>query len=102
MGEDGIRNQDSTKEQILKTLDFNLLKSLDAMGTDLDRLSRFWHDYLKFLLDGYTPVESFQRLRMLPQYQEDKTGFDYFCYLGLKIFTDEAVEDAENGLFKFE
>lgn len=95
MGGGGIGDPDSAKEQILEALDYNLLESLNAMGTDLERLSRFWCDYVRFLRKGYTPVEAFQKLRFLPQYQKDKTGFDYFCYLGLKSFTERIVEEGE-------
>lgn len=99
MGKDRIGDSDSAQEQILKALDYNVLESLSAMGTDLERLSRFWGDYVRFLRRGYNPVEAFQRLRLLPQYQEDKTGFDYFCYLGLKSFTEKIAEEADGWLF---
>lgn len=95
MGGGRIGNPDSAKEQILKALDYNVLRSLNAMGTDINRLSRFWCDYVGFLQNGYTPVEAFQKLRFLPRYQEDKTGFDYFCYLGLKSFTEKIIEEGE-------
>lgn len=98
MGGNRRSDQDSAKKQILEILDYNVLESLSAMGTDLDRLCKFWCDYVQFLREGYNPVEAFQKLKLLRQYQMDEAGFNYFCYLGLKTFTDKVVEETDEWL----
>ena len=97
MGKNRGRNKDQTKEQILNNSGQDVLERMNDLNTDLDEMVDFWSQHVQYCREGYTGMESFLKMKMLPRYQENKGVFDYFCYIGLVSFTDKLVDDVIKG-----
>ena len=93
MGSDRGRNPNATKEQVLNVVEHNVFESLEAVGSTLDDMIEFWSTFASFVGEGYTEMESFLKMKMLPRYQENKTMFDYFCFIGLTSFTKKLIKE---------